>query len=314
MLDFRKYFTDKNAIDNKNDGDFFTVMVKSIIAENGQRNNKNVEDILKQLAVKETEDFHEFKLAIEQQIKMLLFVNISNLLRNWEKKYITKINALERKEKYTHQNVPDGKFKNCYSIFQKNNEYFHGDYHSAIVAQTVQELKEIYKVLDKEDDFSQTEYLLELLITFQESISNTNQATKKFINQLKIDNEYENKEWEIINDQEISTVKSNNATIEIELHDQLNKKIIAKNKISKFRNFIIKIFTFGKINKHKQIKQEIANIKKQLQDNAKNKEDENNKAIKLIISEVNQAQTQATTSNNTIKNEQRIVTKQSPTL
>lgn len=102
--------------------------------------------------------------------------------------------------------------------------------------------------------------------------------------------------------------------IEIELHNQLNKKIIAKNKISKFRNFIIKIFTFGKINKHKQIKQEIANIKKQLQNNDKNKENENNKAINQIISEVNQGQTQATTSNNTIKNKQRIVIKQSPTL
>lgn len=314
MLDFHKYFTNKNAIDNNNDGEFFTIMVETIITENAQRNNENVEDVLRQLAAKETENFREFKLAIEQQIKMLLFVNIRKLLRQWEVKNTIKINAFERKEKYTHQNVPDREFKTCYSIFHKNNDYFNGNYNSATItklSQKLQELKDIYKALNnKENDFLQTEYLLELLIAFQECTSNTNQATKNLINQLITANQLENKEWEIIKDQEISIVKSNDAMIEIELHDQLNNKIIAKSKISKFRNFIIKIFTFGKINKHQQIAKEIANIKKQLQDNAKNKEDDIKKAIKQVISESNQI----TTSNNAIKNEQPVVTKQLLTL
>ncbi len=300
MLDFHKYFTDKNATDNKNDGDFFSVMMKSIITENARRNNESKETVLTQLTAQETNNFRQFKLAIEQQIKISLFVNISNLLRNWEKKYITKINALERKEQYTWQNVPDGEFKTCYSIFQKNNNYFHDDYHNTTVTTLSEKLKEItpiYKVLKKEDDFLQTEYLLELAATFQEA---TNSA---------------NKEWEMFENEEISMIKNNHAAIQIKLYDELNNKIIAKNKISKFKNFIIKILTFGKINKHKQITQEIANIKKQLQqDNANNNEEiENNKPIKQeVINEANQSQ--PATNNYASKNEQPVVTKQSLTL
>lgn len=262
MLDlyFQKYFTDKS------DGEFFNLIINEIIQKNVKVKNENTMEILNKLKFKETNSFHEFKSLIEEHVKIFLFYEIKEILNEWKKRNIIKINAFERKEKYNLQNVPDGNFKDCYKIFQKNNEYFNGNYTMAIVPkihQNLQELKNIYKSLSKDDLFLEKDYLLDLLKKFQEITT---------IDLFKIKNlELRNHEQNLI-------------TINKDIHNiRKNIKYFEQKKINPVFNFVIKFFSFGCIDKNKDIKNKILLENQALKKILSKKDDTNHQIENLKI-------------------------------
>ncbi|WP_338980273.1 hypothetical protein [Spiroplasma endosymbiont of Lasioglossum malachurum] len=312
MLDFAKYF------DLQSDGEYFDSIMKNIIKEN--RKNENVINISEEeLILKETNDFKEFKSLIEKEIKMFIFNDVKKTLQEWKLKNFKKIYALEeRRIKYSRQNYPDEVFQTHYAIYQRINQYFNNDYNTLVISEILKNLKElekIYKELNKFDDvFTDNCFLLEeLLPEFQESISknsmNEMQNRKRNIKQLAKENEQENEEWDIIEEDEIKELKSNNTNRKIALYELLNKKLDEKKKL-KFKPW--------NNTKHKQIDQEITKIKKELQTIEEHEENENNKVIEQIITEVNQLQVQPSINTdddmNNYYDEQTTVQKQSSTL